>query len=206
MIFVSDMGDALSAKSDFSFLRSDLMPAIESETGWRYLWLWLTKRPGRMAESADFVGGFPANVCAMTTVTGPDKLDRIDELRRVKAATRGLSIEPGRERIPANKLDLTGIDWMIVGGESGSGEDTRPFALEWADELRDLCKERGVAFFLKQLGRIPSWNGQPCKLRDKHGGDWKEWPQDLRCREFPAFPFLSRRIINQCLIRRRGTQ
>jgi hypothetical protein len=66
MIFVSDMGDALSAKGDFPFLKSDLMPAIRSDAGKRHLWLWLTKRPGRMAEFAMAIGGFPENVCAMT--------------------------------------------------------------------------------------------------------------------------------------------
>jgi protein gp37 len=132
LVFLSDMGDALSAKADFPFLKSDVMPAIQSDDGKRHLWLWLTKRPERMAKFADEIGGFPSNVCAMTTITGPDPetLKRVDQLRQVKASCRGLSIEPLRERIPPSKLDLTGIDWVIVGGESGSGEDTRPFALE----------------------------------------------------------------------------
>ena len=187
MLFVSDMGDALSAKGDFDFLKSDMMPAIQSESGKKHLWLWLTKRPNRMAEFADEIGGFPDNVCAMTTVTGagPDQMERIDHLRRVKAACRGLSIEPLWERIPTRNLNLKSIDWVIVGGESGSGDTTRPFAVEWAEELRDHCKKQGVAFFLKQLGRNPTRNDRVMKLHDRHGGDWKEWENSLRVREFP---------------------
>lgn len=189
MIFVSDMGDALSAKADFPFLKEDLMPAIRSEAGKRHLWLWLTKRPGRMAEFADEIGGFPPNVCAMTTLTGADtnSLQRLADLKKVKAPTRGLSIEPLWERILPSKLNLKGIDWVIVGGESGSGLDlTHTFDLEWAEELRDHCRKHGVAFFLKQLGRNPSRDGKVLRLKDKHGGDWQEWETHLRVREFPT--------------------
>lgn len=187
LIFVSDMGDALSSKKDFPFLKTDLMPAITSDNGKRHLWLWLTKRPARMAEFAEEIGGLPPNVCAMTTLTGPDteSLQRLADLKKVKTHIRGLSIEPLWERIPPSKLNLKGIDWLILGGESGSGDLTRSFALEWAEELRDHCKKQGVAFFMKQLGRNPSRNGQVIRLKDKHGGDWDEWEKNLRLREFP---------------------
>lgn len=84
LIFVSDMGDALSAKADFPFLKSDLMPAIHSEDGMRHLWLWLTKRPGTMAKFAEEIDGFPPNVCAMTTLTVPDEetLARLADLEK----------------------------------------------------------------------------------------------------------------------------
>lgn len=189
MIFVSDMGDALSSKRDFEFLKSDLMPAITSDAGRKHLWPWLTKRPHHMAEFADEVGGLPANVCAMTTLTGPDPecLRRLADLKRVNAHMRGLSIEPLWDRIPPSMLDLTDIDWMIVGGESGAGlQYTRPFAVEWAEELRDHCRANGVAFFMKQLGRNPSRDGKVFRLQHTHGGDWNEWPDKaLKIREFP---------------------
>jgi protein gp37 len=187
MIFVSDMGDALSTMADFSFLKKDLMPAIGSEDGKRHLWLWLTKRPETMVKFAEEIGGFPPNVCAMTTLTGPDEvsLQRLADLKKVRADIRGLSIEPLWNRIPPSDLNLDGIDWLILGGESGSGDLTRPFALEWAEELREHCRAHGVAFFLKQLGRNPSRNGEIFKLRDKHGGEWEEWDESLRIREFP---------------------
>jgi protein gp37 len=188
LIFVSDMGDALSTKADFPFLKTNLMPAMTSEDGRRHLWLWLTKRPGNMAQFADDIGGFPENVCAMTTLTGADaeSLQRLADLKKVKAHIRGLSIEPLWERIPPSKLKLKGIDWVIVGGESGSGDLTRPLALEWAEELRDHCRKHGVAFFMKQLGRNPSRNGTVFRLKDQHGGEWGEWPDEaLKVREFP---------------------
>lgn len=189
LIFVSDMGDAFSRKKDFSFLEKEVIGPATSELGRRHFWLWLTKRPGLMAAFADELNSFPENFCAMTTVTGPDaeSLQRIDELRRVDAPVRGLSLEPIWERIPPESLDLTGIDWLILGGESGSKKKhSRPFAIEWAEELRDHCREKGVAFFLKQLGRRPTRGGEDLPLRDSHGGDWTEWPDEaLRVREFP---------------------
>jgi protein gp37 len=189
LIFVSDMGDAFSTKDDFAFLRSDLMPAITSVAGKRHLWLWLTKRPELMGRFADEIGGFPENVCAMTTLTGPDpdSLARLAHLKTVKASIRGLSIEPLWDRIPPSELNLKGIDWVIVGGESGSGfEFTRPFALEWAEELHDHCRKNGVAFFLKQLSRNPTRGGDTIRLRNENGGNWDEWPDEsLKVREFP---------------------
>lgn len=185
LIFVSDMGDAFSRDSDFSFLEDEVIAPIRSSQGQRHFWLWLTKRPDRMARFGERIGGFPTNVCAMTTLTGPDKLSRIDQLREVPASVRGLSVEPLWERIPANKLNLKGIDWLIAGGESGRKDAVRPFHLEWARELRDLCKKKNVALFVKQLGRRPVESGNEMKLRDSHGGDWSEWPVDLRVREMP---------------------
>ncbi|MCB1207298.1 MAG: DUF5131 family protein [Verrucomicrobiae bacterium] len=190
LIFVSDMGDAFSRKSDFRFLKKEVIEPVTSELGRQHLWLWLTKRPKLMAEFAEEIGGFPENVCAMTTATGPDpeSMKRIDDLRHVKASMRGLSLEPLWDRIPPAELDLGGIDWVILGGESGaSKENLRPFALEWAEELRDHCRTRGVAFFLKQLGGRPIRDGRPLELAvGMKGGNWNKWPDEsLRIREFP---------------------
>ena len=187
MIFVSDMGDAFSAQPHFEFLKADTVPQFQSAAGRRHLWLWLTKRPDTMARFSEEIGGFPENVCAMTTVTcaAPENLKRVDELRKVKAHIRGLSIEPLRERIPPESLNLEGIDWVIVGGESGAGDDTPAFDLQWAEELMEHCRRHGVAFFLKQLGRRPMRNGKFFKLKDAHGGSWDEWDEPLRVRKFP---------------------
>jgi len=187
LIFVSDMGDAFSRRCDFEFLREDAIPAITSAGGSRKFWLWLSKRPDLMAEFAEEIGGFPTNVCAMTTITSNATLHRVDQLRNVDATTRGLSIEPLWERIEIQNLDLSGIDWVIVGGESGKFDIVRPFHLEWAQELYQHCSAQGVAFFLKQLGRKPIYRGQLLQLNDCHGGDWAEWPNHLRVREFPGF-------------------
>lgn len=187
LIFISDMGDAFSRRCDFDFLREDAIPAITSVGGRRKLWLWLTKRPELMAEFAEEMGGFPSNVCAMTTITSNETIHRVDQLRNVAATTRGLSIEPLWERLEIQNLDLSGIDWVIVGGESGKFDIVRPFHLEWAEELLRYCSANGIAFFLKQLGRTPIYRGRLLELSDCHGGDWEEWPTRLRVREFPGF-------------------
>ena len=186
LVFVSDMGDAFSRESDFAFLEEEVVGPIRSPEGRRHFWLWLTKRPDRMAKFGERIGGLPDNVCAMSTVTCPDKLFRVAQLRAVPSAIRGLSLEPLWERISPKDLKLKGISWVIVGGESGRRDFVRPFDLSWARELRDHCREQGVAFFLKQLGQKPVSEEEELKLRDSHGGDWAEWPRNLRVREMPA--------------------
>jgi protein gp37 len=111
----------------------------------------------------------------------------------------GVGNEPDR-RARRSPLDLTGIDWVIVGGESGPG--ARPFHLEHAREIIDAAAEHsdhmyeggpdGPAVFVKQLGAKPMHQDHPritrevpLRLLDRKGGDWSEWPADLRIREFP---------------------
>jgi protein gp37 len=185
LIFVSDMGDALSGSVAFEYLKAEIIDVVTSKEGSRHWWLWLTKRPARMAKFADWLAKhgipWPKNLAAMTSV-----LDRkmasaaVAALRKVPAPVRGLSIEPLVEDV---ELDFTGIDWAIVGGESG--HYARPFDLAWARSLRDQCRKAGVAFFMKQIGAKPVENGATLKLADAHGGDWSEWPEDLRVREMP---------------------
>jgi protein gp37 len=89
--------------------------------------------------------------------------------------------------------DLRGIDWVIIGGESGP--KARPFQIEWARSILAQCRAAQVPVFLKQLGARPHYVEQhveklrgalrPMKLRDRKGGDMSEWPEDLRVREMP---------------------
>jgi protein gp37 len=87
--------------------------------------------------------------------------------------------------------DLTRIDWVVVGGESG--HDARAFHVEWARSIVEQCRDANVAVFVKQLGAkpirppdgSPDDNGDIITLRSKKGGDPSEWPEDLRVREFP---------------------
>jgi protein gp37 len=76
------------------------------------------------------------------------------------------------------------LDWIIVGGESGPG--ARSFDVQWARDTVAQCKAAGVACFVKQLGAHVIQDGERRKKRDKKGGDWHEWPHDIRVREFPA--------------------
>lgn len=83
-----------------------------------------------------------------------------------------------------------GLSWVVVGGESGPG--ARPFNVEWARSVIRQGRDAGVPVFVKQLGAQPfdlepvfkSW-GLGMELRDRKGGDWSEWPEDLRVREMP---------------------
>lgn len=87
-------------------------------------------------------------------------------------------------------LGLKALDWVIVGGESGRG--ARPFNLEWADDLVSQCRRAKTAVFVKQLGAMAYRRREDgaldlvMDLQDTKGGDWSEWPQHLRVREFPA--------------------
>lgn len=192
LIFVSDMGDALSAGIDFDHLKTEIIDVVGNPDGRRHVWLWLTKRPKRMAEFAEWFSDkhgieWPDNLVAMTSVTNRATRSRVDQLRKVPARFRGLSVEPLIESV---HIDLEGIDWLIVGGESG--KFSREFDIEWARSLRGQCRDNGTAFFVKQLGANPVEDGFPIELLESHGGDWSEWPADLRVRELPGamqFPF-----------------
>jgi protein gp37 len=129
-------------------------------------------------------------------------LPRLNALRRTPAAVRMVSIEPLLEDL--GQIDMEGIGWVIVGGESGAG--ARPFFIQWARDIRDQCKSAGVPFFFKQAGSHVAWDGWSppggwwpkgtrtedtgrghflVKLKSKKGGELEELPEDLRVRDFP---------------------
>ena len=115
---------------------------------------------------------------------------RIDAIREARSAVRFLSLEPLLEDL--GHLDLRGISWVIVGGESGPS--ARPFNLEWARSIIAECRAAGVACFVKQVGSRPTgyWTNtlgpgfNRHALRDRKGGNPAEWPPDLRVREYPS--------------------
>ncbi len=185
LIFISDMGDALSKNVPFDFLQREIIDVVSSEKGSRHVWQWLTKRPKRLAEFARWLEqkgmSWPRNLVAMTSVTSMKTAGRVKELLKVPASIRALSVEPLYEAV---QLDLEGIDWVIVGGASGTG--AMAFDLAWARDLQGQCRAAGVAFFVKQLGASPVESGSRLKLRNPHGGNWAEWPEDLRVREMPS--------------------
>ena len=108
-------------------------------------------------------------------------LPRIDHLRLADAAVRFLPVEPLLEDM--GNLNLEGIHWVIVGGESGPR--ARDFDLGWARSIVRQCREQRVPCFVKQLGTRPVEDAIPIKLSDYKGGNPAEWPSDLRVREFP---------------------
>jgi protein gp37 len=132
----------------------------------------LTKRPERMARFAktwaDTHGGPLPNVWLGTSIEADRYCNRADRLRTAPAAVRFLSLEPLLGPLPS--LDLAGIGWVIVGGESGP--EHRPLDLAWARDLRDRCLAAGVPFFFKQVGgRTPKAGG-----RMLDGRTWDQLP------------------------------
>lgn len=119
---------------------------------------------------------------------------RIPALMQTPAAVRFLSCEPLVDEVslpkaaPVEPYWHSGIDWVIVGGESGPG--ARPMREEWARSLVEQCRDGDVPVFVKQMGSVwakgEAWDGPSASaLGDRKGGDWQFWPADLRVREFP---------------------
>jgi protein gp37 len=131
----------------------------------------LTKRAERAAElSASLF--WPDNVWMGVTVERQDYLYRIDRLRETGAKIKFLSLEPLLGPMPM--LDLRGIDWVIVGGESGPG--ARALSVEWVRDIRNQCEKAGAAFFFKQWGGVfKKRNG-----RRLDGRTWDEMPGKAR--------------------------
>ncbi|MET9911553.1 phage Gp37/Gp68 family protein [Streptomyces sp. NPDC006476] len=109
-----------------------------------------------------------ANVWIGTSVESDEYCWRADELRRIPATVRFLSLEPLLGPVPS--LDLAGIDWVIVGGESG--RQHRPLDLDWVRAIRDQCVDHQVALFFKQIGGLTPKAGG--RLLD--GRTWDEYP------------------------------
>ena len=141
----------------------------------------LTKRPERMAE---VVGSYYEHkslqrplphVWLGVSIEVDRWSTRADALRRTPAAVRFISAEPLLGSLPS--LDLTSIDWLIVGGESGAG--ARPTRPEWARELRDRALDADVAFFFKQ------WGGLTPKARGREldGDTWSQYPDAIQTTE-----------------------
>ena len=129
----------------------------------------LTKRPERAAQ---WEGPWTENIWQGTSIEDRKSLHRIDTLRTCPAKTRFLSIEPLLESLGV--LDLTGIQWVIVGGESGA--NFRPMPHAWAREIRDQCVTQGIAFFFKQSAAFKTECGTLLEEADGSTSLWQQYP------------------------------
>lgn len=145
-IFVNSMSDLFHERVPSSYIRAvfDVMRRAH----WHEFQV-LTKRSQRLRE-LDPLLDWPPNVWMGVSVETEQYLCRIDDLRRTSARTKFLSLEPLLG--PLGNLKLTGIDWVIVGGESGPG--ARPMLREWATDILRQCRKAGVPFFFKQWGGV----------------------------------------------------
>jgi len=168
-VFVNSMSDLFHENvSDLDIAR--IFTTMEFTH--RHTYQVLTKRPERMLEWKSIEDRRPPapNVWLGTSVENRKHgVPRIDILRRVPSAVRFLSIEPLLEDL--GEIDLTGIHWVIVGGESGPG--FRPMQPDWARNIRDQCMRSAVPFFFKQ------WGGARPKAggRELDGRTWDEMPK-----------------------------
>jgi protein gp37 len=129
----------------------------------------LTKRPERAAQ---WQGPWPQHIWQGTSVEDRKAKKRIDTLRQCGAAIRFLSCEPLLEDL--GMLDLSGIHWVIVGGESGP--HYRPMDHAWARSIRDQCVTQGVAFFFKQSAARLTERGTRLIEEDGTSTEWRQYP------------------------------
>jgi protein gp37 len=171
-IFVNSMSDLFHRDVPDAFIRDvfDIM----RQADWHTFQV-LTKRAKRLARFVaahpDLV--IPPHVWLGVSIETDAYTWRADLLRRVAAPVRFISAEPLLGPLPS--LNLTGIHWLIVGGESGHG--ARPLQLDWARALRNQCQAADTAFFMKQVGRAHARRGK--------GSAWADMPADLRIRDLP---------------------
>lgn len=168
MVFTNSMSDFFHEKIPFEFL--DRVTQVIRDTP-QHVYQVLTKRSWRMEQYGKRVGEFPDNIWCGVSVESAAYKFRIEHLRKLRVETRFLSIEPILGSL--GQLDLSRINWVIVGGESGP--EHRPCKIEWIREVRDQCLDAGVAFFFKQWGGArPTSNG-----RVLDGMEWNEFPKRL---------------------------
>jgi protein gp37 len=122
--------------------------SVMAKTPWHTYQI-LTKRSERMSALTATLPML-GNVWLGTSVENLDYVDRIDELRKVNAAVRFVSFEPLLG--PVGEPNLEGVDWVIVGGESGPR--ARPMLEAWVDDIEAACRRSGTAFFFKQWGGV----------------------------------------------------
>jgi protein gp37 len=163
LVFVNSMSDLFHELVPDAFIAKVFLRMAEAE---RHTFQILTKRPERMRDVVDHLyeeveelGGAPLpNVWLGTSIENARFVGRADAVRDTPAAVRFISAEPLLGPI-ADALNLTNIDWLIVGGESGPKH--RHMRAEWARDLRDCCEAECVAFFFKQWGgRTPKAGGR----------------------------------------------
>lgn len=171
--FVNSMSDLFHEKMPQVFL--DKILGVISLTP-QHIYQILTKREDAMFEYFN-KKQIPENIWLGVSVEDKKNgVPRIDKLRNINASIKFLSVEPLLEDI--GQIDLTGIDWVIVGGESGA--KARPMKKEWALSVKKQCEEQNVAFFFKQWG---TWGADGVKRSKKSNGRilegkvWSEYPE-----------------------------
>jgi len=146
MVFVNSMSDLFHNSVPTGFILSVFQSMNQSP---QHIFQVLTKRPNRVAKMNSKLLWTP-NIWMGTSIESERWQGRIDDLKDLDAHVKFLSLEPLLGPLP--NLDFDGIDWVIVGGESGP--KARPMHAEWVREIRDKCVEKKIPFFFKQWGGV----------------------------------------------------
>ena len=167
-IFVNSMSDLFHKDIPLDYIQKvfDVM----AKAVWHNFQV-LTKRASRLKEINSELK-WTSNIWMGVSVENQKVVHRIDDLRETNAHIKFLSVEPLLGKLP--KLNLSGIDWVIVGGESGP--KARPMKEEWVLEIKDQCKEFGVPFFFKQWGGVRKHKTG----RTLQGRTWDEMPEKAK--------------------------
>ncbi len=178
-VFVGSMSDLFHKRCDAGYIHNvfDVMHEVEGN-----VWQLLTKRPERYVEMEYLP--WKENIWAGTSVGHRDSKGRLDKLRECHAEVCFVSFEPLIEDL--EDLNLSGIDWAIIGGESGPKDEIREVDLDWFRSIIHQCHKQDTAVFVKQLGEL--W-ARAHETDHPHGGHPYDWPEDLQIREMPrVFP------------------
>jgi protein gp37 len=146
MVFVNSMSDLFHQDVPLEFIHK-IFNVMEN-AHWHTFQI-LTKRSSRLLELNSEID-WPENIWMGVSVESADYKYRIDNLRKTNAYIKFLSLEPLLSSL--GNLNLTNIDWVIVGGESGPR--SRPIAKEWVLEIKDQCQKNNTPFFFKQWGGV----------------------------------------------------
>lgn len=165
MIFVNSMSDLFHKDVPLAFIQKIF--EVMRQAHWHTFQV-LTKRAERLLELDPHLN-WSENIWMGVSVENSDYTARIDYLRQTGAHTKFLSLEPLLSNIP--NLNLTGINWVIVGGESGPG--ARPIQREWVTDIRDQCLVAKVPFFFKQWGGV----NKKKTGRTLEGRTWDQLPE-----------------------------
>ena len=167
LVFVNSMSDLFHEDVPLEFIRQAVQVMGQA---WQHTFQVLTKRSQRLLALSDQID-WPQNVWMGVSVENADYMFRIEHLKATQARVKFLSLEPLLGPLP--ELDARGIDWVIVGGESGP--HARPMEEVWVLPIRDHCLEMGVPFFFKQ------WGGTRKKKNGRllEGQTWDEMPQAM---------------------------
>lgn len=167
LVFVNSMSDLFHPEIPLDFIQQVFKTMNDCS---QHTFQVLTKRGEQLEEFSSLFNWSP-NIWMGVSVENQKVVDRIQHLKKTNAKIKFLSIEPLLGPLP--DLDLEGIDWVIVGGESG--RKPRPMKAEWVLDIKNQCEKAGVAFFFKQWGGV----NKKAAGRELLGKTWDAMPRRL---------------------------